>query len=149
MLPCCYAGIEDTLLKNDPLPRVTRRHTFYIFIFVGQKECDCSIWETFEGVESRKYTLHISFYPVKTKRRFWVNFHLFPPISVYFPPIFHLKWYPIRVINSSVEPICCFSAHMFTVSAYFPPIFLSFSAYFPPNLQPIFRRSCLAGVYLI
>ena len=60
------------------------------------------------------------------------------PISAYFPP----KWYPIHVINWS---ICCFSAHMFTVFAYFPPIFRSFSAYFPPDLLPIFRRSCLAG----
>ena len=106
--------------------------------------------------------------PSKTKRRFWAKFHLFSPyflpivphplffrthvygiclflpISVYFPPIFCLKWYPILVINSSMEPICCFSAHMFMVSAYFPPIFHSFSTYFPPNLQPIFRRSCFA-----
>ena len=67
------------------------------------------------------------------------------PISAYFLPIFSLKWYPILVINSSMEPICCFSTYMFTVSAYFPPIFRSFSAYFPPNLQPIFRRSSLAG----
>ena len=62
-------------------------------------------------------------------------FHLF---SAYFLPI----WYHIFVINWS---ICCFSAHMFTVFAYFPPIFRSFSAYFLPDLLPIFRRSCLAG----
>ena len=59
---------------------------------------------------------------------------LFPPISVSFLPIFRLKWYPILVINSSMEPICCFSTHMFMDSAYFPPYLL-----------PIFRRSCLAG----
>ena len=51
-------------------------------------------------------------------------------ISIYILPIFCLKWYPILVINWSMEPICCFSAHMFTVSAYFPPIFrLTFSPY--------------------
>ena len=66
------------------------------------------------------------------------------PISIYFPPIFCLKWYPILVINSSMEPICCFSAHMFTDSAYFPPIFYSFSAHFPPNILPTVHRSCLA-----
>ena len=37
---------------------------------------------------------------------------------------------------------------MFTDSAYIPPIFHSFSAYFPPNLAPIFCRSCLAGSYI-
>ena len=58
---------------------------------------------------------------------------LFPPISVYFPPIFCLKWYPILVINSSMEPIFCFSAHMFMGFAYF--LF---------NLLPIFLQSCLA-----
>ena len=54
----------------------------------------------------------------------------------YFLPIFRL-WYPILIINSSMLPICRFSAHMFTDSAYFR----LFSAYFPP----IFRLSCLAG----
>ena len=109
-----------------------------------------------------------NFPPGKTKRRFWAKFRLFSahfplifclwypiccfsshmnsPISTYFPPIFCLKWYPILVINSSIVPICCFSAHMFMDFAYFPPIFHSFSAYFPPNLPPIFRRSCLAGL---
>ena len=72
--------------------------------------------------------------------------HLFPPISVYFLPIFCLKWYHILVINSITDSICCFFAHMFTDSAYFPPIFRSFSAYFPPNFLPIFRWSCLAGL---
>ena len=104
----------------------------------------------------------------KTKRRFLAKFRLFsahfPPI---FPPmvphptcmftefayfrlftsIFRLKWYPILVMNSSMEPICCFSAHMFTDSAYFPLIFHSFLVYFPPNLLPIFGRSCLAGIF--
>ena len=100
--------------------------------------------------------------PGKTKRRFWAKFHLF---SAYIPPIFHLwypircfsahmftefayfclfpsifclKWYPILVINTSMEPICCF-----------PPTYVYgvclFSTYFQPNLQPIFHRSCLAG----
>ena len=50
------------------------------------------------------------------------------PISIYFPPISCLKWYPILVINSSMLPICCFSIQMFTDSAYFLPIFCSFSA---------------------
>ena len=40
-----------------------------------------------------------------------------------FPPIFHLKWYPILVKNSSMVPICRFSAHMFADSAHFPPMF--------------------------
>ena len=71
-------------------------------------------------------------------------FHLFPSI---FSPIFCLKWYPILVINSSMVPICCFFTHMFMDSAYFPPIFCSFSAYFPPNLLPIFPRSCLSGCF--
>ena len=35
--------------------------------------------------------------------------HLSLPISIYFLPIFLLKWYPILAINSSMEPICCFS----------------------------------------
>ena len=64
----------------------------------------------------------------------------------YFLPIFCL-WYPILIINSSMLPISCFSAHMFTdVYGYFPLIFRSFSAYFPPKIPPIFRRSCLAGI---
>ena len=104
----------------------------------------------------RKCFINIRFHfiiPGKTKRRFWVKFRLF---SAHFPPIFRLwyphplflsphvygirlflsifclKWYPIIVINSSMEPICCFSARMFMVFAHFPP-----------NLLPIFRRSCL------
>ena len=100
---------------------------------------------------SSAYSL-IFMHPCKTKRRFWAKFHLF---SEYFRPmvphllffrthvyriclfqsIFRLKSYPILVINSSMGPLCCFSTHMFTASAYFPPIFRSFSAYF----QPIFR----------
>ena len=67
----------------------------------------------------------------------YTYFRLFLPIfrlfSAYFPPIFCL-WYPILIINSSMLPICCFSAHVFTDSAYFPP-----------KIPPIFRRSCLAG----
>ena len=53
----------------------------------------------------------------------------------YFLLIFHLKWYPILIINSSILPIFRFSAHMFTDSAYFPP-----------KIPPIFRRSCHAGM---
>ena len=103
--------------------------------------------------------------PGKTKRRFLVKFCLFsayfppmvphltflrphvyriclfPPISAHFLYIFCLKWYPILVINSNMVPICYFSAHIFTDCAYFPPMFHSFSAYFPPNLLPIFCRS--------
>ena len=56
-----------------------------------------------------------------------------------FLPIFCLKWYPILVINSSMVPICCFSAHMFTDSAYFPSMFHSFSAYFLPIFRLTFR----------
>ena len=63
------------------------------------------------------------------------------PISAYFPS----KMVPHLVKNSNMVPICCFSAHMFRDSAYFPPIFHSFSAYFPPDRLPIFCRSCLAG----
>ena len=59
-------------------------------------------------------------------------------IFAYFPLIFR-RWYPIRH----------FSAHMFMDSAYFPLIFRSFSAYFPPEIPPIFRRSCLAGICFI
>ena len=65
--------------------------------------------------------------PGKTEQRF----------SAHFPSNFRL-WYPI----------CHFSAHMFTDSAYFLPMFRSFSYYFPPNLPIIFRRSCLSGVVL-
>ena len=50
------------------------------------------------------------------------------PFSLLFLPIFCLKRYPILVINSNMEPICYFSARMFTDSAYFPPIFYLFSA---------------------
>ena len=103
--------------------------------------------------------------PGKTKQRFWVQFrsfsaHFLPMVPhfshfsahmftefAYFClllPIFRLKWYPILVINSSMVPICCFSAYMFMDSAYFLPIFCSFSTYFPPNLLPIFCQSCLA-----
>ena len=49
-----------------------------------------------------------------------------------FLPILCLKWYPILVINSSMVPICCFSAHMFTDSVYFLP-----------NLPPIFAGPVL------
>ena len=80
---------------------------------------------------------------------FPLNFRLFLPMvphppflspHVYgirlFPSIFRLKWYPILVINSSMEPICCFSTHMFTVSAYFLPIFHpTFCPYCPPVLS--------------
>ena len=51
------------------------------------------------------------------------------PISLYFPPIFCLKWYPILVINSRMEPICCFSPTCLWIlpfrlfSAHFLPIF--------------------------
>ena len=38
----------------------------------------------------------------------------FCPSSAYFPPKLVPQYYPILVINSSMEPICCFSAHMFT-----------------------------------
>ena len=48
--------------------------------------------------------------------------------SAYFLPIFRLKWYPILIINSSMLPICHFSAHMFMDSTYFPLIFRLFSA---------------------
>ena len=36
----------------------------------------------------------------------WLDYRfcLFLPISTNFPPIFHLKWYPILVINSSMVP---------------------------------------------
>ena len=72
---------------------------------------------------------------------------LFLSIYVYFPPIFCLKWYPILAINSSMEPICCFSAHMFTDSAYFLLIFhLTFCPYSAgpvllgiPKLQSLLR----------
>ena len=64
---------------------------------------------------------------------------LFPPIFCLFLPIFRL-WYPIFIINSSMLPICRFSAHMFTDFANFQLIFRLFSAYFPP----IFRlKFCL------
>ena len=77
--------------------------------------------------------------PDKTKLQFWANFRLF---SAHLAPI----WYPILVINSSMVPICHFSACMFTDSAYFPPMFRSFSAYFLPNVLPILRRSCAGRV---
>ena len=92
--------------------------------------------------------------PGKTKRWFWAKFAYLllsfcrfsaygtpsavfkptclqnSPISIYFSPVSRLKWYLILVINSSIEPIRCFSAHMFTVSAYFPFIFcLTFGPY--------------------
>ena len=66
------------------------------------------------------------------------SFHVF---SAHFPSIFCL-WYPNYPILFIF--ICRFSAHMFTDSAYFP----RFSAYFPPSLAPIFRRSCLAGLLI-
>ena len=47
-------------------------------------------------------------HPGKAKRRFWAKFRLF---SNHFPPIFRLKWHPILAINSSIVPICRFSAH--------------------------------------
>ena len=48
--------------------------------------------------------------PGKTERRFWAEFPYFP----------------------SMVPLCHFSAHMFTYSAYF----CRFSAYFPPKMVP-------------
>ena len=57
--------------------------------------------------------------------------------SAYFPPIFHLKWYPILVINSSMEPICCFSTHMFLDSAYFPLIFRLTCPFCPYSAGPV------------
>ena len=66
---------------------------------------------------------------------------LFLPISFYFLPIFCLKWYPILVINSSMGPICCFSAHMLTLSffclysAHFLPIFRL--TFFPYSAGPV------------
>ena len=92
------------------------------------------------------------------KRRFWAKFCLISadgtPSTVHiygiclFLPIFCLKWYPILVINSSMVPISHFSTHMFTDSAFFPPMVCSFSVYFPPNLPPIFRRSCREMTFL-
>ena len=58
--------------------------------------------------------------PISTYfRLFSAYFCLF---FTYFLPIFCL-WYPILIINSSMLPICRFSAHMFTDSAYFLLIF--------------------------
>ena len=86
----------------------------------------------------------------------------FSPISAHFPPNFHI-WYPILCFSAHMftdsdyfhlfsvifhlfsAMHLPFSAHMFLDSAYFPPMLCSFSAYFPPNLLLIFRRSCLAG----
>ena len=97
--------------------------------------------------ETTSAGLYQCWFPGKTKRRFWAKFRifrsfstyflpivphllflsphvfgirLFPPISIYCPLIFCLKWYLILVINSSMEPIFCFSTHMLTDSAYFP-----------------------------
>ena len=67
---------------------------------------------------------------------------LFPPISAYFPP----KMVPhpcYKLTHGTHLPICCFSAHMFTDSAYLPPMFRSFSAYFSPGLSCLVI--CLAG----
>ena len=75
------------------------------------------------------------------------DFCLFPPIfclfSAYFPP----EMVPHPFINSSMLPICRFSAYMFMDSAYFLLIFRSFSAYFPPKILPIFRWSVLPGCF--
>ena len=53
---------------------------------------------------------------------------LFPPISVYFPPILYLKWYPILVINSSMEPIWCFSPACLRILPIFHLTFCPYSA---------------------
>ena len=54
------------------------------------------------------------------------------PISAYF--CLFSAYFPLNMVphpsNSSMEPICCFSAHMFMDPAYFLLIFHSFSTYF-------------------
>ena len=115
----------------------------------------------------RLFSAHFSpifcrWYPIRRFAHMFTDypyFCLFPPIFclfsayfhlffTYFLPILWLKWYPILIINSSMLPICHFSAHMFTDSAYFLLIFCSFSTYFPPKILSIFCRSCLAGSLL-
>ena len=100
----------------------------------------------------------LSWLPGKTERRFRAEFHLFsahfPPMvphmlffhpHVYgfclFLPIFHLKWYPLLVINSSmVTNLPFFRPHIYgfcLFSTYAP------SAHFPPVL------SCRVIVYTV
>ena len=51
-------------------------------------------------------------------------------------------WYPIL---HCTRPFHCFSDHMFTDSAYFPPNFRSFAAGLALLVSLILRWSCLAG----
>ena len=64
----------------------------------------------------------------------WYTCLRLPPVSANFMPILCLKGYHILVINSSMVPICHFSVHMITDSAYFLPMFRSFFAHFGPVL---------------
>ena len=70
----------------------------------------------------------------------------------YFLPIFHLKWCPTLIINSSMLSICRFSTHMFTDSAYFPLIFRPFSARpvlpgIAVSMQVVFTRPALVVLF--
>ena len=80
------------------------------------------------------------------------RFCLFLPISVDFPPIFCLKWYPhpcYKLKHGTPSPV--FPTTCLQIPPIFCPcMFCSFSAYFPPNLPlpNLFRRSCLAGTWV-
>ena len=97
----------------------------------------------------------------KTELRFWWNFAYFQLIfcrisaydtpSAVFPPtclqilpissLFHL--FSVYFLPKMV-PHPCYKLNHDNLSAYFLPMFRSFSAYFPPNLPLILCWSCLA-----
>ena len=83
-------------------------------------------------------------YKLKYGTHLLFSTHMFTEFDYFclFLPIFRLKWYPILVINSNIVPICCFSTHMIMDSAYFPPMFCSFFAYFPPYSHFLLVLSC-------
>ena len=74
------------------------------------------------------------------------------PISVYFR--LFSAYFPLKIVPHPCYKfkhgthLLCFSPHVYgfcIFSAYILLIFHLYSAHFPPNFLPIFRRSCLAG----